>query len=99
MRRGAWLAAALLAGLLWQIGPAAAIVQITRVTGASGVEAWLVEDHSLPVIALDFVFENGSTLDPLDEAGLANLAMDLLDEGAGDLDSSAYKAQIGRAHV
>ncbi len=53
-----------------------------------------MEDHSLPVIALDFVFENGSTLDPPDKAGLANLAMDLLDEGAGDLDSSAYKARL-----
>ncbi len=41
MRRGAWLAAALLAGLLWQIGPAAAAVQITRVTApAASKPGW-----------------------------------------------------------
>ncbi len=93
MRRGLLLAAAVFAAALCQSHPAAA-VQIARVTGASGVEAWLVEDHSLPVIALEFAFENGSTLDPADEPGVANLAMDLLDEGAGDLDSSAYKARL-----
>jgi zinc protease len=93
VRRDLLLAAALFAVALCQSGPAAA-VQIARVTGASGVEAWLVEDHSLPVIALEFAFENGSTLDPADEQGVANLTMDLLDEGAGDLDSSAYKARL-----
>lgn len=93
MRRGLLLAAALFAAALCQSGPAAA-VQIARVAGASGVEAWLVEDHSLPVIALEFAFENGSSLDPADEPGVANLAMDLLDEGAGELDSSAYKARL-----
>ncbi|HUN45926.1 MAG TPA: pitrilysin family protein, partial [Stellaceae bacterium] len=93
MRRLALLALLLLMALLWRPGAAAA-VQITRVTGPSGVEAWLVEDHSLPVIALEFAFENGSALDPPEKAGLANLAMDLLDEGAGDLDSSAYKARL-----
>ena len=33
-------------------------------------------------------------LDPADKRGLATMAVDLLDEGAGDLDSTAYQSQV-----
>lgn len=74
------------------ITPAGA-VEVQRVTGG-GVEAWLVEDHSIPIISVDFAFRGGAALDPQDKAGLARFTMALLDEGAGDLDSQAFQARL-----
>ena len=69
-------------------------VTVTEVRGDRGVTAWLVEDHSLPVVTISVAFRGGASLDPVGKSGLANLACDLLDEGAGDLDSSAYHGKL-----
>ena len=67
---------------------------IVQVPSPGGITAWLIEDHSLPLVAVQFQFEGGTALDPPGKAGCANLAMDLLDEGAGELDSHAYKSRL-----
>ena len=67
---------------------------IVDIKSAGGVTAWLIEDHSLPLIALQFSFDGGAALDPPGQEGRAGLVMDLLDEGAGDLDSHAYKTRL-----
>ena len=72
--------------------PAAAAVE--RVVSPGGIEAWLIEDHSNPLISLSIGFHGGSALDPADKLGLANLASGLLDEGAGDLDSKTFQAKL-----
>jgi len=72
-------------------GPAIA-VQTVRSPG--GVEAWLVEEHSLPLIAVDFAFDGGASRDPENAAGSAYLISGLLDEGAGDLDAEALLARM-----
>lgn len=69
-------------------GPSLAV---QRVTAACGVEAWLVEEHSLPLLALEFAFDGGANRDPANAAGSANLISGLLDEGAGDLDAEAFQ--------
>ncbi|MBF0248164.1 MAG: insulinase family protein [Alphaproteobacteria bacterium] len=69
----------------------AGAVDVQRVTSPGGIEAWLVEDHSNPVVALRLAFLGGSELDPADRQGLANLAASTIDEGAGDLDSRAFQ--------
>jgi zinc protease len=69
-------------------------VEVQRVVSPGGVEAWLVEDHSNPIIALDLAFRGGAALDPAGKAGLANLASGLIDEGAGELDSQAFQALL-----
>lgn len=91
-RRGisVWLSAVLL--LVAMVVPAGA-VEVQRVA-AGGVEAWLVEDHSIPIISVDIAFRGGAALDPEDKFGLARFAMALLDEGAGDLDSQAFQARL-----
>ena len=73
--------------------PAGAL-EIQRVVSPGGVEAWLVEDHKVPVIAVEFSFAGGGATDPVGKEGLANLTADLLDEGAGDLDSQAYAKRL-----
>jgi zinc protease len=72
---------------------AASAGAIVEVKSPAGITAWLIEDHSLPVIALEFSFEGGAGLDPSGQDGRANLAMGLLDEGAGALDSHAFKSR------
>ena len=91
MRRLAAIAA-IIGALLWA-GSARAL-PIERVTGASGVTAWLVEDHSLPIVALRFAFAGGAALDPPGKSGTAAMAAALLDEGAGPYDSTAFQARL-----
>ena len=74
--------------------PAGAANKIEEVKSASGITAWLVEDHSLPVVTIDVSFRGGAALDPPDKAGLAALTADLLDEGAGELDSQAFQGRL-----
>lgn len=60
----------------------------------SGIEAWLVEDHSLPVVTMKFSFMGGLLNDPEDKGGVAKLVSVLLDEGAGDMDSQQFQAKL-----
>ncbi|WP_416361671.1 M16 family metallopeptidase [Mesorhizobium sp. AR02] len=63
----------------------------------NGINAWLVEDHAVPIIAIQFVFDGGTTQDPAAKEGLANLMTALFDEGAGDLDSDAFQVKLDDA--
>ena len=74
--------------------PRAAAMSIERVTGASGVEAWLVEDHSMPIVTLGFAFPGGAALDPAGKEGTASMAAALFDEGAGTYDSTEYHRRL-----
>lgn len=56
----------------------------------NGVTAWLVEDHSLPVVSLAWAWPGGAARDPEGRAGRASMAAALLSEGAGDLRSNAF---------
>jgi zinc protease len=69
-------------------------VNVERVVSPTGIEAWLVRDHSIPIIAIEFSFRGGAASDPEGKAGLANLTTSLLDEGAGDLDSQAFQGRL-----
>ncbi len=54
------------------------------------VEVWFSEDHTVPIIAIDISLPAGSGYDPAGKEGLAAFAADLIDEGAGNLDSRAF---------
>uniref|UniRef100_A0A2A4Z9R7 Peptidase M16 n=1 Tax=OCS116 cluster bacterium TaxID=2030921 RepID=A0A2A4Z9R7_9PROT len=56
---------------------------------AADLDIWLVEDHRLPIINIEFAFIGGASLDG-DKHGLAYLMAALLDEGAGDLDDQEF---------
>lgn len=83
----------LLAVLLLAALPARA-VEVQRVVSPGGIEAWLVEDHTNPLMAMRFAFRGGAALDPEGKEGLANLASGLLDEGAADLDSQTFQGRL-----
>ncbi len=71
------------------------ILDIQKVTSEGGVSAWLVEDHSVPVISVSFAFDGaGAILEPADKQGLVQLLSNTLDEGAGNLDSQAFQKTL-----
>ncbi|MBZ9886973.1 insulinase family protein [Mesorhizobium sp. BR1-1-3] len=85
--------------ILFLILPAltARAMEIQSVTSPKGITAWLVEDYSVPVVAIRFVFGGGSTQDPVGKEGLANLMTGLFDEGAGPLDSEDFQIKLDDA--
>ena len=73
---------------------AAEAMDIKKLKTDTGIEAWLVEDHSVPLLSLRFSFEGGSAQDPKGKEGLANFLTAMLDEGAGDLTASKFQERI-----
>ncbi|KAF0145654.1 MAG: peptidase M16 [Rhodospirillaceae bacterium] len=73
--------------------PARAVV-VERVTSPKGVEAWLIQDLTTPLIAVNLLFRGGAALDPPGQVGLAALASALLDEGAGELNHLAFQTRL-----
>ncbi len=73
----------------------AGILDIQTVTSTKGVSAWLVEDHSVPVISLRFLFVGaGAVNDPVTKQGVSQILSNTLDEGAGDMDSKAFQGAL-----
>ena len=81
------------AALLALIQPAQA-TNIERVISPGGIEAWLVRESSVPLIAMDFAFKGGANQDPAIKPGVAHMTAALLDDGAGDLDSRAFHQKV-----
>ncbi len=73
---------------------ATAAVKVQEVVGASGVKAWLVEDHTNPIISLTVTFRAGASRDMPGKAGTARLLSTLLDEGAGDMKALAFQRRL-----
>lgn len=89
-----WRSIALIWLAVWFSAPPSHAVEIQRVISPGGIEAWLVEQHTIPLIAMDFAFRGGARLEPDDKTGLANLVSGLIAEGAGNLDSQAFQQQL-----
>lgn len=67
-------------------------VTVEKVTSPGGIEAWLVQDHANPIIALEATFAGGSSVEA--KPGLAHMMAGLLDEGAGPYDSQAFQGRL-----
>jgi zinc protease len=65
-------------------------LQIQDLKSPEGAVFWLVEEPSIPIVALEISFAGGARLDPEDRAGLANLMSGLMEEGAGELDAVGF---------
>ncbi len=88
---------ALLVVALWAAGAGGAragTIDVQVVGSPGGITAWLVEDHSMPLIAVGVGFHGGSSVDPPARQGLARFVSALLDEGAGDLDSQGFQQRL-----
>jgi len=98
-RRAFLVAASLVALPLLGASGAHAAAKIQRVVSPGGIEAWFVQDATVPVVAVNFAFNGGSTQDPADKPGVASMVSSLLDEGAGDLDSQAFHDRLERRAI
>ena len=92
------LAAAIAATAIMFVAPAGATT-IERVVSPGGIEAWLVHERAVPLIAVQFAFAGGAVQDPAGKAGTATLTASLLDAGAGDLDSTAFSDRLERRAI
>ena len=69
-------------------------MKIQQIKSPGGIDAWLVQEHAVPLIALRFVFEGGSSQNPPGKEGVANFLSSMMDEGAGDLDSHKFQERM-----
>ena len=72
----------------------ASAMNIQTVKSPGGIEAWLVEEHSVPLMALRFAFEGGNSQDPKAKEGVANFITAMMDEGAGDISSAQFQERV-----
>jgi zinc protease len=79
--------------------PSHAAAKIQRLISPGGIEAWFVQDATVPLIAMEYAFGGGATQDPVDKPGVGNLVADLLDEGSGDLDSKTFHERLDRRAI
>ena len=71
-----------------------AAAKVERVVSPGGIEAYLLSEPSIPFLSLSLQFRGGAALDPAGKEGLAYMISGLLDEGAGDLDSQAFRTEL-----
>jgi len=74
--------------------PVEAQSRVQRVISPGGIEAWLVTERTVPLVAMEFFVRGGSAQDPQGREGLASLTANLMDEGAGDLAGAAYQERL-----
>ncbi|HSR81342.1 MAG TPA: pitrilysin family protein [Hyphomicrobiaceae bacterium] len=91
------IALVLLCHSAWEARPYAADIRQIRSPG--GISAWLVEERSLPIVAIRFAFEGGSAQEAVGKEGTAGLLAAMLDQGAGELSAGEYQKQIERLSV
>ncbi|MBI3703954.1 MAG: insulinase family protein [Rhizobiales bacterium] len=79
---------------LLAFAPGASAMTIEKIVSPAGIEAWLVQEKAIPLVTLNYAFHGGSSQDEPDKAGAAQLAADLLDEGAGDIDGKTFHQRL-----
>lgn len=84
----------ILAIMLIAAMPVHAEVKIKEVVSPGGITAWLVEEPSIPFMALELRFRGGASLDRPGKRGALNLMTGLLEEGAGGLDSRGFARRL-----
>jgi zinc protease len=81
------------------VTPSHAAAKIQRLVSPGGIEAWFVQDATVPLIAMEYAFGGGATQDPPGKPGVGNMVAGLLDEGSGDLDSKTFHERLERRAI
>lgn len=71
-----------------------ALADIQVVTSPGGVTAWLVEEDFVPIIAMEMAWKGGASVEPAGKDGLGWVLGYMMNEGAGDLDTTAYGTRM-----
>ncbi|SPF79898.1 M16 family metallopeptidase [Pseudoprimorskyibacter insulae] len=70
--------------------PLRAEINIQEIETPAGFDVWLVEEHSIPFVALELRFKGGASLDLPGKRGATYLMTGLLEEGAGPYDARGF---------
>lgn len=70
--------------------PVSAQIKIEEVISPGGIKAWLVNEPSIPFIALQVGFRGGTSLDAPEKLGATSLMVGLLEEGSEGMDATAF---------
>ncbi len=79
--------------------PSQAAAKIQRLVSPGGIEAWFVQDATVPLIAMEYAFGGGASQDPTAKPGVGNMVASLLDEGSGDMDSKTFHERLDRRPI
>jgi zinc protease len=79
--------------------PSHAAAKIRHLVSPGGIEAWFVQDSTVPLIAMEYAFAGGAAQDPADKPGVGNMVASLIDEGSGDLDSKTFHERLDRRAI
>ena len=93
-RRALPLGLLVMAGALGAAPATHGASKVERVVSPGGIEAYLINEPSIPFLSLALHFKGGAALDPAGKEGLAYMVSGLLDEGAGELDSQAFRTEL-----
>jgi zinc protease len=106
MRRLAAATFALALGGCWTVAPepvpeaavappqTSAIDNIEVVTSPGGVTAWLVSESFVPIVAMEMAWQGGAAVEPASKRGAGWVLGYMMNEGAGQMDTSAYGARM-----
>jgi hypothetical protein len=97
--RRAFMFAACLAMMALASAPSHAAAKIQHLVSPGGIEAWFVQDATVPLIAMEYAFAGGAAQDPADKSGVGNMVANLLDEGSEDLDSKTFHERLDRRAI
>jgi len=70
-------------------------LDVQKIKTPAGIEVWLVQDKTVPVISMSYSFDGGLAYDPEGKPGTGRLVSILLDEGAGDMMSQEFQSSLG----
>lgn len=67
--------------------PSLQLPPIQRFELSNGLDVWLLEKHSVPIVQVDLLIRSGSVAEPSGKNGLSEAVTAMLDEGAGSMDA------------
>jgi len=79
--------------------PSYAAAKIQHLISPGGIEAWFVQDATVPLVAMEFAISGGAAQDPADKSGVGSMVAGLIDEGSGDLDSKTFHERLDRRAI
>lgn len=76
------------------VAPKSSLADVQVVTSPGGITAWLVSESFVPMVAMEVAWKGGGYAEPKGKDGLGWVLAYMMNEGAGDLDTSAYGARM-----
>jgi len=74
--------------------PAPRGVPVRELTSPAGLSYWLLSDSTVPMLVVTASWRGGSAAEPAALSGVSQVAASMMTEGAGDLDSQAFKVRL-----